>query len=345
MKEAERYLLQKFLDGRCTAEELRRVGLLMKTQQGLDALDELMQAREASQWDNPQEADAGMQEETRVRLIEMQQRIAAHDRNFFDKAAPVARMRQYLKYAAVLAGVLLTAGGITMWQLKKNAGASDTVALIEKTNGANAPAKYVLPDSSVVYLGAGSRITYADNFKGKIREIRLSGEALFDVKHNASKDFIVHAGGLDTKDIGTSFKIEAFAGQPVVVSVATGKVSVRESKADGGSALGQLTPGLKVTWDSLSGKVEQGTIDIAGIEQWKAGELVFDEQPLSIVFKEIENRYNRKITITDAVLGSYRVSAAFAADAPIEEVMKILSRSGRFTYVLTGNGYQVSEHP
>ena len=73
----------------------------------------------------------------------------------------------------------------------------------------------ILPDGSTVWLNAGSRIVYA-NFNGPVREITLEGEAFFDVVSVVSatthqkKPFIVHAGTIDIKVLGTAFNVKSY---------------------------------------------------------------------------------------------------------------------------------------
>ena len=74
--------------------------------------------------------------------------------------------------------------------------------------------KLILPDSSVVYLGAGSKLTWPSHFvKGKLRNIQLEGEAFFEVKHDTSSPFIVHSGQMQTRVLGTSFNVKQKANE------------------------------------------------------------------------------------------------------------------------------------
>src|SRR5690606_4757825 len=62
-----------------------------------------------------------------------------------------------------------------------------------------------------VWLNADSRLSYPNDFQhGAEREVFLSGEAYFDVVHNAERPFIIHTQYLDIKDIGTAFNVKAY---------------------------------------------------------------------------------------------------------------------------------------
>src|SRR6202000_336004 len=87
-----------------------------------------------------------------------------------------------------------------------------------------------LSDSTIVYLGPDSKINFPGRFNGKTRELNLEGEAFFQVKKDHQHPFIIHTGDVSTTVLGTSFKITAFKGEPLTVSVATGKVRVDEKQ-------------------------------------------------------------------------------------------------------------------
>lgn len=84
-----------------------------------------------------------------------------------------------------------------------------------------------LPDRSTVTLYPNSRMSYDRSFRGRSRDVYLSGKAQFDVVRNPAKPFYVFANGLTTKVLGTRFTVRADAGtQHVNVSVRSGKVAV-----------------------------------------------------------------------------------------------------------------------
>jgi len=68
-----------------------------------------------------------------------------------------------------------------------------------------------LPDGSLVWLNAGSRLDYINSdFTNNKREVYLSGEAYFEIVHNASTPFIVRSGTMQVKVLGTSFNVKAY---------------------------------------------------------------------------------------------------------------------------------------
>jgi transmembrane sensor len=68
----------------------------------------------------------------------------------------------------------------------------------------------VLPDGSRVWLNAGSKITYDKDFGEATRDVKLVGEAYFDVIHNSLKPFIIHTRVMDIKVLGTEFNVKSY---------------------------------------------------------------------------------------------------------------------------------------
>lgn len=73
----------------------------------------------------------------------------------------------------------------------------------------NAPVQYTLSDGTEVWLNAGTRLEYPAAFTGRERRVRVSGEALFEVKHDAGHPFIVETYACDVEVLGTRFNVEA----------------------------------------------------------------------------------------------------------------------------------------
>lgn len=67
----------------------------------------------------------------------------------------------------------------------------------------------ILPDGSKVWLNGDSKLYYVNDFNGNTREVRLEGEAFFDIVKN-KKPFVVHVGGFDINVLGTAFNVKAY---------------------------------------------------------------------------------------------------------------------------------------
>jgi transmembrane sensor len=75
---------------------------------------------------------------------------------------------------------------------------------------AGSKSKIQLPDGTQVWLNADSKLEYNENFNVKLREVKLSGEAFFDVVKNKDKPFVIHTSQMDVKVLGTAFNVRSY---------------------------------------------------------------------------------------------------------------------------------------
>ncbi|WP_256010170.1 FecR family protein [Desertivirga xinjiangensis] len=192
----------------------------------------------------------------------------------------------------------------------------------------------VLPDSTEVWLNAGSEISFRRAFSDhKLRLVKLSGEGYFDVSHNPSRPFIVQSGLVKTTVYGTSFNIRAYQNERIYsVSVNSGKVGVStpvnsSSKLKGSPSEKQsvmfLTPGQKLLYSKWNKQVSMSEIRTADVNSWLEGELIFDQTPLNEVFRTLERQYNLEIVSDDQRLEGCTLTARFK-NKSIAEVLKTL---------------------
>jgi ferric-dicitrate binding protein FerR (iron transport regulator) len=133
--------------------------------------------------------------------------------------APIVHLRKWRKWywaAAIVTALTVGAWLFTSWNDKQRALAANEVVAPKGSK-----TRTILPDGSTVWLNAGSRIIYA-NFNGPEREISLEGEAFFDVVQVLSptthqkKPFIVHAGAIDIRVLGTAFNVKSYPDEKTI---------------------------------------------------------------------------------------------------------------------------------
>jgi ferric-dicitrate binding protein FerR (iron transport regulator) len=341
MEHKDRLLLQKFLLGQCTDEEQKTVHTLLEQENARNPLDEMIREQSAAEWENPPATDAGMQDKLNRRLKEMQLRITAEAMPHIplENNTPKPFLRKpFVRYAAACVIAILAAATVLMIR-NNNHSSVTTIAWLEQTNAHGKPVRYRLPDSSTVYLAAGSKLRYPKQFVDGERIIQLDGEAFFDIMPDVQQPFIVHTATARTRVLGTSFKISAFPGTLLEVAVATGKVAVDAHAATGNKELAVLTPGWQLSFNSQTGETSKSNVDIAGLTQWTAGELMFNEQPLGSVAQALERRYQVQVQFADEKMKRYKVSGTFAADEPVSSVLDMLGFVGKFRYKETKSNH------
>jgi hypothetical protein len=118
--------------------------------------------------------------------------------------------------------------------------------------------KINLPDGSQVWLNAGSRLDYNnENFNRDSREVELTGEAFFDIAHNAAKPFIVRSGNMRIRVLGTSFNVKAYPGEDnMETSLIRGSVEITINDKPGNVFVLKPNEKLVVSVNSLPKKRE-----------------------------------------------------------------------------------------
>jgi len=147
----------------------------------------------------------------------------------------------------------------------------------------------ILPDQSKVWLNALSSITYPLHFTGKERNVKISGEAYFEVAHNPKMPFKVQSGTQTVEVLGTHFNITAYAGEKLMkTTLLEGSVKVSEGKQ---SKL--LVPGEQAQAGRGNIAVTKD-IDVEDVVAWKNGYFKFDENLESIMLK-VAKWYNVEV--------------------------------------------------
>lgn len=150
---------------------------------------------------------------------------------------------------------------------------------------------YTLPDSSIVYLYPGSEIAFTRSFGEEGRQVRLEGEAFFEVKPNASKPFMVISDKAMVRVLGTSFSLAAWPGQKAVTLVVeSGKVAFIPAQEPDAQ---QITmPGEKLVY-SISEKQSFKTQNTdLNYHSWKTGIISFDNAAMSEVVAVLSRTFN-----------------------------------------------------
>jgi len=180
-----------------------------------------------------------------------------------------------------------------------------------------------LPDGTSVQLNTNSHIEYPENFDGKAtREVTLTGEAFFDVKHDSKHPFVIHTGKIITTVLGTAFNISAYRpDQSVSVTVVRGKVQVQ----DANRILAVLNPDQQFEWKGgTQGSKPKVNIDANTVVAWKQGDLILDDITLEEAAVQIAERYNVKVTFANEKLKKCRFTAAFLNRNEIGQVLSVI---------------------
>jgi len=194
------------------------------------------------------------------------------------------------------------------------------------TTAAGQSYSVVLSDGSKVWLNASSSIEFPTAFPGNTREVKLTGEAYFEIAKNSEKPFYVHVNGIKVQVLGTHFNINAYDDEESIkTSLLEGSV-----KVVGGNVSGILEPGQQaaITKSEKTGAYQMETkiVDMDEVVAWKNGLFHFNEAGIMTIMRQIGRWYNVEIVYKGKV-PVRRFVGKISRDAQLSEVLKILELS------------------
>ncbi|ALJ04343.1 hypothetical protein APS56_03935 [Pseudalgibacter alginicilyticus] len=164
-----------------------------------------------------------------------------------------------------------------------------------------------LPDGSSVFLNANSSIRYSNNFNKK-RNIQLTGEAFFKVVKNTKRPFTVTTNNTKTQVLGTSFNINSNINNRTIVSVNTGKVSVKSKNNPENKVV--LTKNQQVLFVN-NGRQNLSYNNSDDLMAWTKNIIVLNNETLENTIKILENWYNVSINVVDEDIKQETISGKF----------------------------------
>ncbi|WP_251967909.1 FecR domain-containing protein [Parabacteroides sp. AD58] len=180
-----------------------------------------------------------------------------------------------------------------------------------------------LSDGTRIVLGANSRLAYPRSFAlDAPREVRLSGEARFEVAHDANHPFWVISGEMRTEVLGTVFDVNAYPGSRARVILYEGHVRIghQQEQLD-------IHPGQQaVLQDNRHLNITSVNLKQAG--SWTEGLFDYDNMPLGEVMKHIGTWYNVSITAQSESFLERRIHFRFPRTASLNEVVTALNDLG-----------------
>lgn len=233
-------------------------------------------------------------------------RVAAHMEEDGLRSLLRPHRRRALAAAAVLALVAL--GGLTLWQ---NRQARPITRELTTSTGRRDSVRF--SDGSRIVMGAGSRLSLVHRAGDRPREVRLEGEAYFDIPHDTARPFTVRTDRLVVTDLGTVFSVRSAAGGATEVRVMQGAVSIRPS--DGGDSAAVLHSGDLGSWHPGEGfRIFHGLSSRP--PAWLEGRLEFEDTSLPEVGRELKRWYGIELRLTDSILTGRHLTATFAGEPP-----------------------------
>jgi ferric-dicitrate binding protein FerR (iron transport regulator) len=224
-----------------------------------------------------------------------------------------------------------------------------------------AKTKITLPDSSAIWLNAGSSLQYSNDFGNRNREVHLTGEAFFDVAHNPSVLFQVRTSELTIRSYGTSFNVKSYPDEGTIeTTLIEGRIGISRTsfeKKRKDEVL--LEPNQRVvyyrktrTMETAREAGEPGVISGAassepagqkstyliskGIDtgeytSWKDGTIFISSETLEELAIKLERKYNVSIHFESEVLKNLRFTGSLENET-VEQVIAAIGMAAQIDY-------------
>jgi len=276
------------------------------------------------------------------------------------------RRRRVKRYALSLLVVAALFSSFYFWPrgTVTNAVKPSTTNQITAQKGSRT--RSILPDGSTVWVNAGSSISYEGDFTGRLREVKLEGEAYFDVVKNPGKPFIVHTGGISIRVLGTSFNVKSYASDKTVeTTLIHGLVQVtRESDPKQKPIF--LHPNEKLTLEKVAANNDNSLSDINPDTQkkpeltfaitrldttiavtnqietaWLYNRLAFRGDSFETLAQKLERWYNINIIFEDEKVKHLNFNGSFENET-VEQAFEALKAAVPFNFKIHTHDVSVS---
>ncbi|NDV46585.1 FecR family protein [Paludibacter sp. 221] len=191
-------------------------------------------------------------------------------------------------------------------------------------------ANVALPDGTVVWLNAGSKIIYPDKFTSKKRQVFFTGEGFFNVAKDTKKPFIVQANESNIEVLGTKFNLKSYAEDKTIkLSLLEGSVAFSSnSKLHEGKKY-IMKPGEQVCYNRDKHTIQKSEFSLEQYSSWKDGKYYFKNETLEEITRQLERNFNLKIVIKNDSLKDIRYHMAFVNNESPEEILKAIDSDKR----------------
>jgi transmembrane sensor len=189
-----------------------------------------------------------------------------------------------------------------------------------------------LADGTNVWLNSASSIRYPTAFNGNERRVEITGEAYFEVTHNAARPFRVTTKNQTVEDLGTHFNINSYPDEPAVkTTLLEGSVKVTK-----GTESAFLKPGQQSINNLSTSKIR--VINNANIEEsvaWKNGYFLFDGENIESIMRKVSRWYDVEVVYQNGV-PDVALGGSISRFKNVSQLLDVLERTGSVHFKLEG---------
>ncbi|RQP18563.1 MAG: FecR family protein [Parapedobacter sp.] len=184
--------------------------------------------------------------------------------------------------------------------------------------------KITLPDSSIVWVNASSRLRIPEWFGAAGRELYLDeGEAFFEVTPNPGKPFIVYSRGIVTQVLGTAFNISNYERlSRITVDVQQGSVRVIDTNQR--LLANKLTKAQQLAYDLHTGTYITATLTTPNAANWREGTIQLTNASFEEVALAMYNVYGVELKAADRQVDDHQYSVTIRTSHRLDETLRII---------------------
>ncbi|MFC0773825.1 FecR family protein [Terrimonas alba] len=352
------HLMAKALNSEASPEESEELSVLLKQDDEVQQQFELLSRiwKEKGQGVD----DDGNARKLILKIIDKAQAQADSEHSEEERLNTRRRSRRRRMFsitAAAAAFFIITAGWFFWNNQKTDVDEAKKPETLVVNKGSRS--RFLLSDGTTVWLNAGSKLFYESDFSGATREVRLEGEAFFDVIKNPKKPFIVHASSIDIRVLGTAFNVKSYPeDKNVETTLYRGLVNVVRT-GDPAKKIIRLIPNQKLVLpkqaanesENLSEKItlptkaSPGSFTITHIDStkkeserfetaWLYSRLEFRGDSFEELALKLERWYNVTISFTDEKVKQLTVTGSFENET-VEQAMAALKEAFPINYKIS----------
>jgi transmembrane sensor len=184
-----------------------------------------------------------------------------------------------------------------------------------------------LPDGTRIILAPGTELRVDPAYRQSERRVDLEGEAWFEVRHDASRPFRVHAGGTMVEDLGTEFVVRAIRGANLVrVVVVSGSASLRRAGAPADEGVTLRARDVATLGAGETRPFVERGVEVGPLVAWHEGRLDFEDARLDSVVAELSRWYGVTIRLVDNDLGARPFTGPLRLD-DLDDALEVLTLS------------------
>lgn len=196
----------------------------------------------------------------------------------------------------------------------------------------------MLADGTKVWLNSASRLIYPQSFMGKERRVVLSGEAFFDVAHDAERPFIVETSRMNVKVLGTRFNVNDYDdNEEVSTTLVNGSVEI----VSGGQQAFRLVPGEQAY--GKENELEKREVNVRLYTSWIDGKFLFNNTELEEIAQQISRWYDVEIFFSSENVKKVRFTGAIVKFKPLDDLVRMIESTSQVRFSVKGKTIVISE--